>query len=494
MIINHNMASLNTYNALSKNESATSKSLEKLSSGLRINRAGDDAAGLAISEKMRGQIRGLDQASSNAQNGISLVQTAEGALNETHSILQRMRELAVQSATDTNTADDRTKIQSEVDQLAKEITRISNTTEFNTQNLLAGGLNDTFHIGANAGQNIALSVNAMDAQSLGVAGSQKSANSMVPGTSGISNVSNVSRNLAAATGDKVVVTATAAAAGTVNTDAVTDTTNTSLLAVSNGTLYTGTADATYTVKVASVSGAATGNTVTSIQYSKDGGNSWTTVTAAMSSGAAIDGMTFTMVASAVGKYSVGDQYSFKATAASATLQLQDQNSANIGVAQTVHYGDTKATVGSGTDGKTVDVGFKFSSLAGGTATFNVVDTASSAAVVNDGKVNTAAVAAAGINVSDQASANTAITTIDNAIKTVSVERAKLGAYQNRLEHTINNLGTSSENLTAAESRIRDVDMAKEMTTYQKNNILQQAAQAMLAQANQQPQGVLQLLR
>ena len=149
MIINHNLMAMNTHRQLSMNNMAGSKSLEKLSSGFRINRAGDDAAGLAISEKMRAQIRGLDQASRNAQDGISLIQTAEGALNETHAILQRMRVLAVQSATDTNTDADRSKIQSEIDQLAIEITRISNTTEFNTRNLLAGNLNTTFHIGAN---------------------------------------------------------------------------------------------------------------------------------------------------------------------------------------------------------------------------------------------------------------------------------------------------------------------------------------------------------
>lgn len=296
MIINHNVAAMNTQRQLSVNTANTNKSIEKLSSGLRINRAGDDAAGLAISEKMRSQIRGLDMAAKNSQDGISLIQTAEGALNETHSILQRMRELAVQSSNDTNTNSDREALQKEVDELAKEITRIANTTEFNTKKLLDGsadgGTNVTssanlsFHIGANASQSISLTIAAMDAHSLGVAG-------------------------------------------------------------------TGGASAT-----------------------------------------------------------------------------------------------------------------------GGTA----------------------AVATSGISISSQASANAAITTINTAITTVSTERAKLGAYQNRLEHTINNLNTSSENLTAAESRIRDVDMAKEMMAQTKNNILAQAAQAMLAQANQQPQGVLQLLR
>ncbi|MBT2678862.1 flagellin Hag [Bacillus sp. ISL-35] len=287
MRINHNIAALNTYRQLNNATGAQSKSMEKLASGLRINRAGDDAAGLAISEKMRGQIRGLDQASRNSQDAISLIQTAEGALNETHDILQRMRELAVQSSNDTNTSNDRTALQNEVNELTKEITRIGNQTEFNTKKLLngQGASSLSFQIGANEGQTLALGISAMDAFSLGVA-----------------------------------------------------------------------------------SGSA-------------------------------------------------------ATSAAA------------------------ASVTSGID------------------------------------ISTAATAA-----------TSAITVIDSAIQRVSDERAKLGANQNRLEHTINNLNTSSENLTAAESRVRDVDMAKEMMNQTKNSILSQAAQAMLAQANQQPQGVLQLLR
>ena len=169
MRINNNIMALNTHRQLSINNSNTQKSLEKLSSGYRINRAGDDAAGLAISEKMRAQIRGLNMASKNAQDGISLIQTAEGALTETHAILQRMRELATQSANDTNIEVDRGEIQKEVDQLASEITRIANNTEFNTQKLLNGGIKDIkFHIGANEGQNISLGINAMDAYSLGI--------------------------------------------------------------------------------------------------------------------------------------------------------------------------------------------------------------------------------------------------------------------------------------------------------------------------------------
>ncbi len=175
MIINHNISALNTYRQLTINNSATAKNLEKLSSGFRINRAGDDAAGLAISEKMRGQIRGLNMASKNAQDGISLIQTAEGALAETHSILQRMRELAVQSANDTNTNTDRAELQKEVAELIKEIDRIAKNTEFNTKKLLDGSLATTglvFHIGANSGQNITLTISNMTstASGLGVSG------------------------------------------------------------------------------------------------------------------------------------------------------------------------------------------------------------------------------------------------------------------------------------------------------------------------------------
>lgn len=293
MIINHNITALNTHRQLGAATNAQSKSMEKLASGMRINRAGDDAAGLAISEKMRGQIRGLDQASRNAQDGISMIQTAEGALNETHDILQRMKELATQASNSTSTDEDRGQIQKEMDELAKEVTRISKDTEFNKQKLLNGdkdtteaGTAITFQIGANTGQKIELEIGNMSAEKLGV-----------------------------------------------GTDEI-----------------TGSADPD-----------------------------------------------------------------------------------------------------------------------------------------ND-------VAGSGIDVSTTANAGAAIDTIAAAIDTVSTERSKLGAYQNRLEHTINNLNTSSENLTSAESRIRDVDMAKEMMQQTKNSILSQASQAMLAQANSAPQGVLQLLR
>ena len=171
MIINHNMNALNAHRNMTSNTSSAGKSMEKLSSGLRINRAGDDAAGLAISEKMRGQIRGLDQATRNSQDGISLIQTAEGALTETHSILQRMRELSVQSSNDTNVNADRTAIQDEMNQLTSKIDRIANNTEFNTQNLLDGSFSGKFQIGSNKGQSMDLSIGKLDSSALGLTSS-----------------------------------------------------------------------------------------------------------------------------------------------------------------------------------------------------------------------------------------------------------------------------------------------------------------------------------
>ncbi|MGG3464894.1 flagellin, partial [Brevibacillus laterosporus] len=360
------------------------------SSGLRINRAGDDAAGLAISEKMRGQIRGLEMASKNAQDGISLIQTAEGALTETHSILQRMRELAVQASSDTNEGVDRQKLQAEVDELSKEIKRISTDTEFNNQKVLDGSFEDkTFHIGSNQGQSIKLSINDMSNTELGVTGFE-------------------SKETAVATDIQVGNTSE-------------DTFKVQLKAET-------------AVKNAEVK-------ETTAKIDKDGN---VVVTLAQKAG------------DTTGAGTVG--------AITATKQDVVDALKKIGIEASVDV----AKVG--------DV------IATGAATTTTI----AAATDKDDQK--------GVNISTQKAADKAITTINNALNKVSEERSKLGANQNRLEHTINNLGATAENLTAAESRIRDVDMAKEMMDFTKNNILSQAAQAMLAQANQQPQGVLQLLR
>lgn len=289
MVVQHNLSAMNTNRQLGITTSAQAKSTEKLSSGYRINRAADDAAGLSISEKMRSQIRGLDKASSNAQDGVSLIQTAEGALNETHSILQRMNELATQAANDTNTTADRNAIQEEINQLTSEIDRIQSTTQFNTMNLIDGSFTGkNLQVGSLSGQSISISISNMNATAI--------------------------------------------------------------------------------------------------------------------------------------------------------------------------FGGSTASVTAGN-----------STLA--TTAYNT-----------------------GLSVSSFASAGSAMKSIQSAIEKVSAQRSALGAVQNRLEHTIANLDTASENTSAAESRIRDTDMAKEMVEYSKNNILAQAGQSMLAQANQSTQGVLSLLQ
>ena len=388
MRINNNLMAMNSHRQLSINQSNASKSMERLSSGMRINRAGDDAAGLAISEKMRGQIRGLKQAQRNAQDGISLIQTAEGALNETHAILQRMRELAVQAASDTNIGVDRSEIQKEMNELIDELDRIANQTQFNEQNLLDGTFTDKkFHIGANASQDITLSIASMKSGAAAGGGTGTPATSFNDETRDVGG-SSITLN------------------GTYNGD-------------NDGKLY--------------LKSVQDGSDNYKYQYSTDGIN-WQD----LSSGTTVLGikLTFSGAPEAV----TDDPVEIDLTAA-------------------------VAADGGGT-GDGLGVG--------------------SLKVDNPTKDSTG-------GIMDNSSASAAITTIQEAIEKVSAERSKLGAYQNRLEHTIANLGTSAENLQAAESRIRDLDMAEEIMAFTKNNILQQAATAMLAQANMAPQSVLQLL-
>ena len=344
--INTNIAAMNAYRNLSSTQNAMSTSLERLSSGLRINRAADDAAGLAISEKLRAQSNGLNQATANAQDGISLIQTAEGALNESHSILQRMRQLAVQSANDTNSDADRTQIQKEVTALSTELDRLAGSTEFNTKKLLDGSFAGKFQVGANAAQSIDVTIGKMDATGLSLG------------------------------------------AG---------------------------------VKASSANGA---------------------------SAASFTGTTPT------GQFTIN-----------AGGDVLDSAGLKVGAyaADTVTFTDnTLGTV----------VFDKDATDATGAGSFSITN---------------------GVDVSSQAAASNSITAIDAAINTVSGQRADLGAVQNRLQHTVNSLSVAAENASAAESRIRDTDMAKEMTAFTRSQILQQAGVSMLAQANSAPQSVLKLL-
>jgi len=424
MIINHNLAALNTINKLNANSSATSKELEQLSSGLRINQASDDAAGLAISEKMKGQISGLEQASRNGQDSISMLQTSEGALNETTSILQRMRELSVQSANDTNTDDDRDQLQKEMDQLSQEITRIGNDTEFNTQKLLDGSFKGTFQIGANEGQSISVSIGDMRGFTLGVAGDV--------------TVDNAQQTTVTDGGDGAA----------------------------------DIADGTYTVKQnADDTFSLVGSNGKAVATSDDG--------VAFTSVTGDDTITFDEAVAG------GDQITVNAGDVSASQTIDNEGLQ----AGTYTYQD------NGNGGNLVDDKGNVVATSEDGLTFVDAQSGNEVFAVNgNGLADGESVSVGGLNISSSDSASSAITTIDKAINLVSTERAKMGAYQNRLEHTINNLSTSSQNLTAAESRITDVDMASAMSEFTKNNILTQSAQAMLAQANQIPQGVLQLLR
>lgn len=454
------MNALNAHRQMTGNTATAGKSMEKLSSGLRINRAGDDAAGLAISEKMRGQIRGLDQASRNSQDGISMIQTAEGALNETHSILQRMRELAVQSSNGTATDDDRAAIQSEVNQLTSEIDRIGNDTQFNTKNLLNGSQGKTVNTSG------ATNTDIIKAKVIAPTMENGNYDLVVANKAGSGSVLNTTGTGSALTGNEVSlnVASTVANAGETYT-----------IEWSDGDA----AAASVTLKDASGKALATNteNMGTQTAFSFDGGKYQFAFNAAINA----DGAgSVTFRTEMKGDYTITNEggVSTALTNVVSTNGEVDIAGFRITVDRTLADGtDTDKLVVSGND-----IEFQIGS--------NENQTTSLA--IND--MRSAALGVANLDVNDQASAQTSITTVDKAIKAVSEERGKLGALQNRLEHTIANLGTSSENLTSAESRIRDVDMAKEMMNFSKNNILSQAAQAMLAQANQQPQGVLQLLR
>lgn len=395
MVVQHNLTAMNSNRQLGVTSGAQAKSAEKLSSGYKINRAGDDAAGLKISEKMRSQIRGLDKASDNAQDGISLIQTAEGALNESHSILQRMNELAVQGANDTNQSIDRDAINQELDALTEELNRISETTQFNKQNLLDGNFKDkNLQVGANAKQKIAISIDCMNADALGL-----------------------------------------------GKETVKQGGNTPTKVVYNGMSFTYDKDHDVATNKA--------NAISAFQKSIS-----QKVGSASNFIAQYDDTT-------------GSIY-YKAT-----IDGKEKRFASATTAQKSYLADQKAIVS-----KAINDDFQK----------YVKTSKASATTGGNGEIRNKA------RVDDYEAANNTITYVQNAINTVSTQRSALGALQNRLEHTVANLDNVSENTQSAESRIRDTDMASEMVQYSKNNILAQAGQSMLAQANQSTQGVLSLLQ
>jgi flagellin len=442
----------------------------------------------------------LKQAQRNAQDGISLIQTAEGALNETHAILQRMRELAVQSSTDTNTEADRAEIQKEINQLADEITRISTDTEFNTQNLLGGTFSDkVFHIGANESQNVRLSILDMSANALKVAGSGEGMAQFEIEAADVADVATTAIGLGEQEFDVVKLDNIVMGDGTTVANYGLANSKGEIVAVSqDGEEFAILEEAT---KVADLK-TTTPLSGVAIEFDEpviDGkvsmdvvaGSSDGEVTLANVKGTAslaISGLES-------GKYEV---VAFDGAKHLTDVDWDDESVADeIANVMLNEAGDVVAVEFTANAGEwyavddldlTVDIdsGDLDDDVIGDAKTL-VETTALAAGTKFEVKAD------GGINVSTQEAADKAITIINDALETVSAERSKLGAMQNRLEHTIANLGTSAENLQAAEARIRDLDMAEEIMAFTKNNILQQAATAMLAQANMAPQSVLQLL-
>ncbi len=397
MVVQHNLTAMNANRQLGVTTGAQAKSSEKLSSGYRINRAGDDAAGLKISEKMRSQVRGLNKASSNAQDGVSLIQTAEGALNEAHSILQRMNELAVQGANDTNEEIDRDAINQELSALTAELDRISQTTQFNKQNLLDGTFdNKNLQVGANSNQKIRISIGNMNAQTLGL----KSINKEYKGEIQHGNGPTIVR-----------YKGTSYEYNTANSRKG----NIAAVLASVSKLF---ADSIYRASTYAA------------QFDTDTGSVYFT-----------------------GKLT-NQRFGTSASVAAADFSIAMEKAKEELNTNFADYLETEVTSGVQLSGYT---------------------------------------AKGMVGVDNYQIANASIDAIQDAINKVSSQRSALGAIQNRLEHTIANLDNVAENTQSAESRIRDTDMASEMVEYSKNNILAQAGQSMLAQANQGTQGVLSLL-
>ena len=577
MIVQHNMSAMNANRMLGITNSSLAKSTEKLSSGYRINRAADDAAGLSISEKMRSQIRGLNKASANAQDGISLIQTAEGALNESHSILQRMRELSVQASNGTETDDDREAVQKEISQLQDELTRISSTTEFNTMKLLDGSLGSksassqgatltgssvatfgaaslttedisTYNLSAFANGASVKDTFEIDGQTFTVDWSKGEAKDFLakygvdysggtamtePQTKSFaSDLESLLNNAASDAGVSGTVSVKYNAAGKVDiksnnktedssfgfvgTDAATvdQTKNTPAATSSFGAVLMGTNDKNTNKVVDATQKFA--NTIAA--------NSKFTMT--------ING---TEVKADIGTTALneGDDMNTATTGVAALVEKAIQGAVDtyntaIGTDSSTQLNKIDFTVTTNKDGSfnvvyngDKDISFSFGEftdnkgVTGTTATkLGLTNKQSASATSNKGielqiganegqtmefTIDDMSAAALGVDgnkvdLSTQDDAQKATTTIDAAIKKVSAQRSKLGAVQNRLEHTIANLDTASENTQTSESRIRDTDMAEEMVAYSKNNILLQAGQSMLAQANQSNQGVLSLLQ
>ncbi len=461
MVVQHNLTAMNSNRQLGVTTGSQAKSSEKLSSGYRINRAGDDAAGLKISEKMRSQVRGLQKASANAQDGVSLIQTAEGALNEAHSILQRMNELAVQGSNDTNQDIDRDAINQELTALTAELDRIASTTQFNKQQLLDGTFtNKKLQVGANTYQNIAVTIGAMNASAIGLTAS------MIVQVEGEGAKVSATKYMVGSTAFDSIESA-ASAAGV----------NSKAGILSNAYVSNGSgALSRYIFGTLSFATAASAQSAVDTAY------------AASIAAAGITSAVVMEAAPPVTKYMIGSTSydSIESAAAAAGVNSKAGILSGYGV----------ASAGGGFSKYSIN-GTSYKTEASAASAIDAIYAASIAAAsitsqTTSAAGNTSVVTAPTVSTYEKAQAT--LSKIQEAINKVSTQRSALGALQNRLEHTIANLDNVAENTQAAESRIRDTDMASEMVEYSKNNILAQAGQSMLAQANQSTQGVLSLLQ
>jgi len=500
LTINTNVPSLNAQRNLGRSQNDLSRSMQRLSSGLRINSAKDDAAGLAISDRMTSQIRGLNQAARNSNDGISLAQTAEGALQETTNILQRMRELAIQSANDTNSASDRASLQAEVNQLQLEMTRIASSTSFNGKNVLDGTLtNAQFQVGANSNETISFSIPSAESSQLG--------NHTLESTNATTAGIEAATTSAAAVGNNNVATQTLTLFGPESSAAstISVTAGDSAKVIANAVNIKSTDTGIYAEArtTATISGIGTAGIVS---FELTGSNS-----TAIPVSALVGASDLTDLSNAINDQAgnTGIIATLSGDKASITLTQADGYDIKIGNYTHSTPADTmivegnesstpsQTTLTSGTAGDSTVVGGKVSFYANGSYTVS-----SSVAAAAGSLFSTAAGAANGsslysidnVDISTVEGASEAIRAIDGAIGQIDSMRGDLGALQNRFESTIANLQNVSENLSAARSRILDADIAQETSNMTKNNILQQAGVAILTQANQTPQLALQLLQ
>ncbi len=489
-IINTNISSLNAQRNLNTSQSSLAQALQRLSSGLRINSAKDDAAGLAISERFTTQIRGLTQATRNANDGISLAQTAEGALAESSNILQRIRELAIQSANATNSATDRQALNSEVNQLKAELNRIANTTTFNGLKILDGTYqSQQFQVGANANETIGVSISGARGQDL--------ANNTVDGTNGTAQQGTGAVTAAANTAPVNTIAAqTLTVSGSAGSTTVSVLANQSAFTIAAS--VNAASGSTGVTAKASNTATLSGFTTGTVSLQLGTGASFSTISATISS------TDVSALATEVNK--VTGSTEITATSSGGTLTLSQADGKDIQV-QNYTNGVTTVTFtgASGSGGVTLTSGGTDSSTAAGVVTFNSPSSFTVSSSVNaaagsvvPGTAGTVSASTAtdvtSVDVLSVANANSAIDVLDAALSNVSSIRANLGAIQNRFASTISNLQSTTENLNAARSRIQDADFAAETAALTRGQILQQAGIAMVAQANALPQTVLALLR